>query len=82
MHEAVIILDISCLNVKPYRILGNLYINALYNLMPLPMLQGYIEMTTDEKVKFLLAGISKEFFGVVKCVANYIFALYTKRKEM
>ena len=50
--------------------------------MPLPMLQGYIEMTTDEKVKFLLAGISKEFFGVVKCVANYIFALYTKRKEM
>ena len=41
--------------------------------MPFAMPQGYIEMTTDEKVKFLLSGISKEFFGGMQCFEKYNF---------
>ena len=49
--------------------------------MPLSMFQGYNASSIDAKLKFMLSGLSEEYYDVMKCVANLVFALYTKRRE-
>ena len=55
---------------------------SLIQSMPLPMFQDYNAYSMDRKLKFMLSGLSQDYFNVMKCVANLVFALYTKRREM
>lgn len=55
---------------------------AMCQYMPLAMRQCYIDMPKDEKIRFMLSGMSREFFDIMKCVASFIYAVYKKRKEL
>ena len=52
----------------------------LINSMPVPMLSSYCDLSNVGKLKFMVSGAAREFPSVMKCIANYIYALYQKRK--
>ena len=54
----------------------------LINSLPLPMLISYNNLSNSEKLKFMFSGVAKEYPSVMMCIANYIYALYQKRKLM
>ena len=60
----------------------NAVLLSLNQSMPAAMLQCYSRLSKYEKMKFLLSGMPNEFAQVMKCIANYVFVLYQKRKEL
>ena len=39
-------------------------------------------MTSDRKLSFILTGMNSEFYDIMKCIANFVYALYKERKRM
>ena len=58
----------------------NIIAQPLINSMPQPMLASYCDLSNEGKLRFFVSGVAKEYSSVMKCIADYIFALYQKRK--
>lgn len=54
----------------------------LLNVMPNAMRDCFETMTSDRKLSFILTGMNSEFYDIMKCIANFVYALYKERKRM
>ena len=54
----------------------------LFDCMPYAMRLSFTNMSSIEKLKFMLSGMSIEFRDVMMGISNYIFAMYKRRKEL
>ena len=54
----------------------------LFDCMPYAMRLSFTNMSSIEKLRFMLSGMSIEFRDVMMGISNYIFAMYKRRKEL
>ena len=56
--------------------------NDMTGLMPRAMRDSFEVLSNYEKLRFICSGTIKEFHGVMKGMANFIFFMYKERKKL